>query len=235
MAVIIKTNLKPNTSLNSVHTVKKLIESLGGADKAKSIKLRGVLKEFETNSDIRVLTFKTNICYSHKAKELARLNNYVKAIVCAINLDIFADKSCHTNKQKIRTIKSALLIEKLIKDNNFTNQKNKFSHSVLKDIIGEYVKIDTLNRYSNKAKELVEINFLQFNVLILNALEVLKSKYSDRVLVNCQIRINTTDVSIFKEFDTADTALQYVRVCLLNDIKQQQNLNQTSKAKKLKI
>lgn len=232
MTAIIKTNLKPNTSLNSVHTVKKLIESLGGVDKAKSIKLKGVLKEFETNGDIRALTFKTNICYSHKAKELSRLNNYVKAIVCAINLD---NKNCHTNKQKIRTIKVALLIEKLIKDNNFTNQKNKFSHSLLKNIIGEYIKLDTLNRYSNKAKQLVEINFLQFNASILNALEILKSKKSDKTLVDCQIRINTTDVSIFKEFDTTDTALQYVRVCLLDDIKQQQNLNHASKAKKLKI
>jgi hypothetical protein len=65
-------------------------------------------------------------------------------------------------------------------------------------------------------------------VSILNALEILKSKDSEKVLVDCQIRTNTTDVSIFKEFDTADTALQYVRVCLLDDIKQQQNLNQVN-------
>lgn len=129
MSVAITTNLKPNTSLNSVYTVKQLIESLGGVDKAGSAKLKNVLKEFEEKGNIENLMFKINICHSHKAEELSKLNNYAKAIVCAINLD---NENCKTSKQKIHVIKSALLFEKLIKDHDFIDQKNKFNSGVLK-------------------------------------------------------------------------------------------------------
>jgi ATP-dependent Lon protease len=49
------------------------------------------------------------------------------------------------NEDKIHIIKSALLIEKLIKDNNFTDKKNRVDRKLLKDIIGKYTDTETLN------------------------------------------------------------------------------------------
>jgi hypothetical protein len=109
----------------------------------------------------------------------------------------------------------------LIKDNNFTDKKNRVDRKLLKDIIGKYTDTETLNFYSNKTNELIDINFLQFNEPVLNALGILKSKDSGEALVDCQMRISVTDISIFKEFDTSDEALLYVRETLLDDIKQQ--------------
>jgi hypothetical protein len=82
-----KTAVKPSTNLDSIDTVKKLIKSLGGVDEIVSIKLKAVIKKIEAYTDISVLTLKKNVCYSHKSKELSRLNQHVKAIACAINLD----------------------------------------------------------------------------------------------------------------------------------------------------
>jgi hypothetical protein len=50
-------------------------------------------------------------------------------------------------------------------------------------------------------------------------LGILKSKDSGEALVDCQMRISVTDISIFKEFDTFDEALLYVRETLLDDFR----------------
>ena len=225
---MLATDTTIKTNKNSIYTIKQLLKSVGGIDNVVSAKLKEILLELKNNNNVDSLVFKESIGQSYKSKKVAELNDYVKALVCLVG-GLNNNNNCNSNKHKISTIKGALLVEKLIQDKEINNQKNKFNKSVLKKSIGEYVNNNKLDYYLEKSKELIDVNFSQFSPQILSALEILESKTSKRTLVDCQLRINTTDASIFKEFDTKADAIQYVRLFMSKDLQNQQRPNNNLK------